>query len=118
MSDAFVEILKRNYTRISVPQDAETALQSRRRPVSVKTLNRCAGTSELVLCVNHVIVICRSPVRQQHQQSHADPEGGAITPLTVRKLIVHQNDHYSSAAFIVLSLPEFRSKDRNGRMSG
>lgn len=87
MSDAFVEILKRNYMRMSVPQDAETTLQSRRRPVSVKTLDRCDGTPELVLCVNHVIVICRSPVRQQHQQSHADPEGGAITPLTIFPLV-------------------------------
>ncbi|MGV2104382.1 hypothetical protein, partial [Rhizobium sp. 21-4511-3d] len=33
-------------------------------------------------CVNPVIVICRSLVRQQHQQSRADPEGGVKTPLT------------------------------------
>nr|WP_205932116.1 RidA family protein [Rhizobium leguminosarum] len=37
----------------------------------------------MVPCVNPVIVICRSLVRQQHQQSHADPEGGAKAPLTI-----------------------------------
>ncbi|WP_210314615.1 hypothetical protein, partial [Rhizobium lentis] len=35
---------------------------------------------------NPVIVICRSLVRQQHQQSRADPEGGVKTPLTHKQL--------------------------------
>ncbi|MGO6944879.1 hypothetical protein ACC659_39050, partial [Rhizobium johnstonii] len=36
-------------------------------------------------CVNPVIVICRSLVRQQHQQSHADPKGGVKAPLTLKE---------------------------------
>ncbi len=60
-----------------------SSLQSRRRPVPVKTSNRCNGTSSLVPCVNPVIVICRSLVWPQHQQSRADPEGGIRTSLTI-----------------------------------
>ncbi|WP_210289949.1 hypothetical protein, partial [Rhizobium sp. BK196] len=37
--------------------------------------------------VNPVTVICRSLVRQQHQQSRADPEGGVKTPLTEELLL-------------------------------
>lgn len=35
MSDTFVEILKRNYMRMSVPQDAETTLGCERKVLAV-----------------------------------------------------------------------------------
>lgn len=77
---------------IALSDNLMPSLQSRRRPAPVKTSNRCTASSALVLCVTPVIVICRSPVRAQHQRSTADLEIGNKTELTLKPSRVNFTD--------------------------
>lgn len=49
MSDTFVEILKRNYMRMSVPQDAETTLGCERKVLAVLVVAEEKGAIVIVI---------------------------------------------------------------------